>query len=166
MAVHVLVQPTLFLMHCNVSGASGPAAAPSNDTRMWDEDDRHTWCLVNLPAYNSTYPPPASSAPAGTPGHALAPSAAHLQVGPASAPQTLIAPGPPGHHPHYVCSDAYFFCFARGSMSADDAHVCAHHCCHGACTDDFVYSGTHGWCSKRSGVHACCNICAQHDAGG
>ena len=79
-------------------------------------------------------------------------------------PKPLMAEAPGSRRPRYVCSDAFFFCFARERISADQASVCSDHCCRGVCTEDFWYSDEHGWCSTRAGVHACCDLCSEQGA--
>lgn len=176
-ATLLLVLATSALAACRQlrqDNATGSGVVLSDGTALFEGADRESWCRANLPAYNRSEPLPAGFAPVPSYGVAErsvagAPAPAYGSTGaaraPRSAPQPLMVPGP-HRRARYVCSDAFFFCFARDRMSADDARVCAHHCCHGVCPEDFQYSAAHGWCSTRTNVHACCDLCTQQAASG
>ncbi|KAK9842476.1 hypothetical protein WJX81_001713 [Elliptochloris bilobata] len=116
--------------HLQAEDQSGSGAVVLSDgAPLFEGADRETWCRANLPAYNQSHPPPAGFAP--MPRHTErrasdAPAPTHAGVGPADAPRAaphpLMARGA-GGHARYVCSDAFFFCFARDRMSADEARV-------------------------------------------
>lgn len=137
-----------------------------------ENNTREAWCQANLPSYTEMQQLPAGYKSARGPSAHLmasAPSRYSAGFGPAAAPRS--APKPlmataPGHHARYVCSDAFFYCFARDKMSAEEAGACSSQCCHGVCTEDFVYDSTHGWCSTRAGVHACCDLCTEQATSG
>ena len=98
----------------------------SDGAALFEGADRESWCRANLPAYNRSEPSPAGFAP--MPSHDLAersvagaPAPAYGSAGaaraPRSAPQPLMVPGP-HRQARYVCSDAFFFCFARDRCRA------------------------------------------------
>ena len=66
----------------------------SDGVALEDQADREAWCEANLPAYNTTHPPPAGFAPAPGPGMhqaAAAPLHEHGGLSPAGAPRLAPA---------------------------------------------------------------------------
>lgn len=105
---------------------AGSGVVLSDGTALFEGADRESWCRANLPAYNRSEPLPAGFAPVPSYGVAErgvagAPAPAYGSAGaaraPRSAPQPLMVPGP-HRRARYVCSDAFFFCFARDRCRA------------------------------------------------
>ena len=124
-----------YLIEPPACSRAGSGVVLSDGTALFEGADRESWCRANLPAYNRSEPLPVGFAP--VPSYdvaqrsvAGAPAPAYGSAGAAraarSAPQPLMVPGP-HRRARYVCSDAFFFCFARDRCRAQScsASPCA-----------------------------------------